>query len=150
LRPSRPITRRFLERLPEDKLTWKPHKWYSSFGSDCNRDYNVSFTKDEVVSQKIYYNYNVQFFPREKRPAPASFTRMPTATSFIRIRPTDVDWSPLMGVDWLDLAPKGRDEQDQKLHPMAWVRHHDRYEKNNFADTAESTKSAAAGHNLLL
>ena len=36
-----------------------------------------------------------------------------------------------MGVyNWLDLAPKGRDEQDQKPHPMAWVRHHDRYESD--------------------
>src|SRR6185436_12219842 len=28
----------------------------------------------------------------------------------------------------LDLAPKGRDEQNQKPIPMAWVRHHDKYD----------------------
>jgi len=51
-----------------------------------------------------------------------------------------------MGVyNWLDLAPKGRDEQDQKPHPMAWVRN--RYESDYFADTAESAKSAAGAHN---
>ena len=28
-----PITRKFLERLPEDKLTWKPHEKSRSAGS---------------------------------------------------------------------------------------------------------------------
>ena len=31
------------------------------------------------------------------------------------------------------MAPKGRDE-DGLAHPMAWVRHHDRYDKSYFVD----------------
>ena len=53
-----------------------------------------------------------------------------------------------MGVyNWLDLAPKGRDEEGMTPHPMAWVRHHDRYDSNHFAEPADSAKSAAAAHN---
>src|SRR5215467_12308432 len=42
----------------------------------------------------------------------------------------------------LDLAPKGRDEQDQKPIPMAWVRHHDNYDTDYFA--GEPALDAAA------
>jgi predicted dithiol-disulfide oxidoreductase (DUF899 family) len=31
--------------------------------------------------------------------------------------------------NWLDIAPKGRDEEGLQ-HTMSWVRHHDKYEKN--------------------
>jgi predicted dithiol-disulfide oxidoreductase (DUF899 family) len=35
--------------------------------------------------------------------------------------------------NWLDLAPKGRDEEGV-AHTMAWVRHHDRYDKGYVVD----------------
>jgi predicted dithiol-disulfide oxidoreductase (DUF899 family) len=56
----------------KNRMGWRL-KWYSSFGSDFNRDYNVSFTKDEVASQKMYYNYKLQFFPREEGPGASVF-----------------------------------------------------------------------------
>ena len=37
--------------------------------------------------------------------------------------------------NWLDLAPKGRDE-DQLPWTMAWVRHHDRYESSGQSSAA--------------
>jgi predicted dithiol-disulfide oxidoreductase (DUF899 family) len=40
----------------------------------------------------------------------------------------------------LDLTPKGRDEHDG--HPMAWVRHHDRYEPQ---PVAAATSCCSAG-----
>jgi hypothetical protein len=48
----------------------------------------------------------------------------------------------------LDLVPKGRDE-DSLEFPMAWIRYHDRYENNEFADADKpywpSTAAASAG-----
>jgi predicted dithiol-disulfide oxidoreductase (DUF899 family) len=35
--------------------------------------------------------------------------------------------------NWLDIAPKGRDEEVLK-HTMAWVRHHDRYGEGSTVD----------------
>src|SRR5205807_711614 len=128
----------------KNRMGWR-FKWYSSFGSDFNRDYNVSFTKDEVASQKMYYNYKVQFFPREEAPGASVFHKDADGNIFHTYSTYGRGLESVMGVyNWLDLAPKGRDEQDQKPHPMAWVRHHDRYESNYFADTAESTNSAPA------
>jgi predicted dithiol-disulfide oxidoreductase (DUF899 family) len=35
--------------------------------------------------------------------------------------------------NWLDLTPKGRDE-DELAFTMAWVRHHDKYEDGQVVD----------------
>jgi hypothetical protein len=41
-----PITRKFLERLPEDKLTWKPHQKSMSAGQLA---YHLAFIPGGVV-----------------------------------------------------------------------------------------------------
>src|SRR5437899_5509963 len=38
----------------KDRMGWR-FKWYSSFGSDFNRNYKVSYTKDEVTFSKANY-----------------------------------------------------------------------------------------------
>ena len=40
----------------------------SSNGNDFNRDYHVSFTKEEKANGKVYFNYEVQAFPSEEGP----------------------------------------------------------------------------------
>ena len=35
--------------------------------------------------------------------------------------------------NWIDLTPKGRNEEGLKF-PMAWVRHHDKYDTNYQVD----------------
>jgi len=48
-------------------------KWVSSFGNDFNRDYHVSFTKDELEQSKAYYNYELGQFPAEEAPGVSVF-----------------------------------------------------------------------------
>jgi len=38
------------------RMGWS-FKWVSSFGSDFNYDYNVSFAPEEMASGQVYYNY---------------------------------------------------------------------------------------------
>ena len=45
--------------------------------------------------------------------------------------------------NWLDIAPKGRDESSM-MAPMAWVRHHDKYPQSNPA--AAATKDTGCCH----
>src|SRR5260370_8828755 len=48
--------------------------------------------------------------------------------------------------NWLDIAPKGRDEEGL-AHTMAWVRHHDKYDDEYKSDPkAESAQPAKATH----
>jgi predicted dithiol-disulfide oxidoreductase (DUF899 family) len=131
----------------KNRMGWR-FKWYSSFGNDFNRDYNVSFTKDEVASGKMYYNYKTQRFPSEEGPGASVFYKDDNGTVFHTYSAYARGLEPVMGIyNWLDLAPKGRDEEGMAPHPMAWVRHHDRYEDNYFGDARESAASAKAAAN---
>ncbi len=55
-----PITRRFLERLPEDKLTWKPHERSMTAGQLA---YHLAFVPAAIV----------RFVSANPAPAPESF-----------------------------------------------------------------------------
>src|ERR1700686_4149007 len=45
------------------RMGWR-FPWVSSNSNNFNHDYNVSFTKEEKASGKMYYNYEIQAFPR--------------------------------------------------------------------------------------
>ena len=67
-------------------------------------------------------------FPAMRRRAPACSIRTPPARSFTPIPPMRGGSTSSLGAyNFLDLAPKGRSEEGMMPHPMAWVRHHDRY-----------------------
>src|SRR5688572_28000904 len=38
------------------RMAWR-FKWVSSYGSDFNYDYHVSFTPEQIAQGKVYYNY---------------------------------------------------------------------------------------------
>jgi predicted dithiol-disulfide oxidoreductase (DUF899 family) len=109
-------------------------KWVSSFGNDFNHDYHVSFTKEEQAKGKVYYNYDLMEFPSEEAPGASVFYKneageiFHTYSSFGR----GLDLM-ITTYNWLDLTPKGRDE-DGLAFTMAWVRHHDKYEDGQVVD----------------
>src|SRR5271154_371827 len=47
------------------RMGWK-FKWVSSFDSNFNYDYHVSFTKDELAKEKVNYNYADTKFSSEE------------------------------------------------------------------------------------
>ncbi len=99
----------------------------SSYGSDFNYDYQVSMTKEEMEKGRVYYNYAMQQFPSEERPGASAFYKDGAGNIFHTYSTYARGLDILIGAyNWLDLAPKGRDEDGLK-HGMAWVRHHDKY-----------------------
>src|SRR5271165_5445230 len=56
----------------KQRMGWR-FKWVSSSGSDFNFDYHVSFSKDELASGKVDYNYNQQSFGSEEAPGVSAF-----------------------------------------------------------------------------
>lgn len=116
------------------RMGWR-FNWVSSYGNDFNRDYHVSFTKDELAKDNIY-NFGTSGFPSEEGPGISVFYKhgrdiFHTYSTFARGGET-----VLNTYNYLDLVPKGRDE-DGLYFPMAWVRHHDRYEDGRLADAAK-------------
>jgi predicted dithiol-disulfide oxidoreductase (DUF899 family) len=110
------------------RMGWR-FKWVSSFGSDFNSDYQVSFTSAEKAGSKVFYNYEfIDSFPSEERPGASVFYKNPAAEIFHTYSTYGRGLDILIGTyHFLDLAPKGRDE-DGLAWSMAWVRHHDRYD----------------------
>jgi predicted dithiol-disulfide oxidoreductase (DUF899 family) len=110
------------------RMGWR-FKWASSFGSDFNSDYQVSFTPEEKTSGKVFYNYEfIESFPSEERPGASVFYKNAAGEIFHTYSTYGRGLDILIGTyHFLDLAPKGRDE-DELAWSMAWVRHHDRYD----------------------
>ena len=102
-------------------------KWLSSFGSDFNFDYGVSFTPEMLRGEGAPYNYTKRETRQTELPGVSVFAKTPdgvfhTYSTYTR------------GIDllnaaynYLDLVPKGRDE-DALDFTQAWVRYHDAYE----------------------
>jgi predicted dithiol-disulfide oxidoreductase (DUF899 family) len=108
------------------RMGWQ-FKWVSSFGNEFNHDYHVSFSKDERVNGKVYYNYDMTEFPAEEGPGTSVFYKNETGEIFHTYSSFARGLDPMIGTyNWLDLTPKGRDEGGL-VHSMAWVRPHDKF-----------------------
>lgn len=145
------VSRARLAQIQEfqQRMGWRL-KWVSSYGNDFNRDYRVSFTSDEMAQGKVPYNYGLHQFPREEAPGVSAFAKGETGEVFHTYSAYARGVEELLGVyGLLDLAPKGRDEAGLPF-PMAWVRHHDRYEGSarpaKAAETPAATCCSAAEH----
>ena len=109
------------------RMGWR-FPWVSSFGTDFNYDYKVSFKKEDIEPGKRSYNYETIVFPMEEGPGLSVFYKDADGqiyhTYSTYARGLDI---LLTTYNYLDMTPKGRDEEGMTPHAMAWVRHHDRY-----------------------
>ena len=111
----------------KQRMGWR-FKWVSSYGSDFNHDYQVSFTPEEQAQDKVLYNYERTRFPSDEAPGASVFYRDGSGAIFHTYSTYARGLDILIGAyNLLDLVPKGRDEEGLP-HSMAWVRHHDRYD----------------------
>jgi predicted dithiol-disulfide oxidoreductase (DUF899 family) len=107
----------------------------SSYESDFNRDCGVSFTREDLASENCY-NFGTTGFPSEEAPGISVFYKkgndiFHTYSTYARGSET-----VLNTYNYLDLVPKG--DEDGMCFPMAWVRHHDRYEDGRLAHAGKS------------
>jgi len=109
-----------------DRMGWK-FRWVSSLKSDFNRDFQVAFSEEEVGGE-VYYNYKSGKFPMTEAPGLSVFAKDPDGTIYHTYSCFGRGLDALIGTyQYLDLVPKGRDEQNLPFS-MGWVRHHDKYE----------------------
>jgi len=106
-------------------------KWVSSSGNDFNYDYHVSFTSEEITQGKVFYNFELRDLPfkTEDLSGVSVFYKdaaggiFHTYSCYAR-----GDEGGLTAYFYLDITPKGRDENGPTYTLGDWVRHHDRYE----------------------
>jgi predicted dithiol-disulfide oxidoreductase (DUF899 family) len=124
-------------RLPQievfkQRMGWR-FPWVSSYDTSFNRDFRVSFTKEELAAGKCY-NFGTSGFPGEEAPGLSFFAKDESGTVYHTYSSFGRGVEELAGVyNVLDRAPMGRNE-DGLPFPMAWVRHHDRYADGHLAD----------------
>jgi len=120
------VSRAPLSKIDQFKrrMSWN-FKWVSSFGSDFNFDFGVSFKDEDERAGRAFYNYTVGPYMNDEMPGASFFCRRSKEvfhTYSAYARGIDI----LNGAyNWLDLVAKGRDEHSDST--MDWVRHHDRY-----------------------
>jgi predicted dithiol-disulfide oxidoreductase (DUF899 family) len=100
--------------------------WVSSYSSDFNYDFHVSFTKEQLAAGKVDYNYGLV----------EGYEELPGLSVFYKNERGEVFHTYscyARGIDMvngayqlLDLVPKGRDEDGSEFS-MEWVRRHDQY-----------------------
>jgi predicted dithiol-disulfide oxidoreductase (DUF899 family) len=110
-------------------------KWLSSYGSDFNYDYQVSFSKEEIATGKVNYNYQLRDFVSEEMSGLSVFFKDKAGEIFHTYstygRGDEVVDTTYM---YLDLTPKGRNETGPHYNLGDWVRHHDRYDAAGVVD----------------
>ncbi|MBW8283585.1 MAG: thioredoxin family protein [Rhizobium sp.] len=122
-----------VSRAPLDKIEAYKRRmgwhfpWVSSFGSDFNFDYHVSFTRQELAAGPVTYNYR-------ETPAEEAHDELPGLSSFYREADGAVfhtysnyarGGEEMLGTMMiLDCAPLGRNEGST----MDFVKRHDEYE----------------------
>jgi predicted dithiol-disulfide oxidoreductase (DUF899 family) len=111
-------------------MGWDFHWVCLRMVTDFNRDYHVSFTKEERAKSNKYYNFETAEFPSEEGPGLSVFYRDGDGAIFHTFSTYGRGLEWLLGAyNYLDPAPNGRDEESLP-YPMAWVRHHDRYDNS--------------------
>jgi len=134
----------------KQRMGWS-FPWVSSFGSDFNHDFHVTFTEEEQRSGSVEYNFHTMDTRSEltdeatlavygtdlatatrEAPGMSAFAlddRVVYHTDSAYARGLDSLWGMYQ---WLDRAPYGRNETMMQgfgdLHAAGWYRRHDEYD----------------------
>src|SRR6185312_1171560 len=133
----------------KNRMGWR-FPWVSSFGSDFNYDFHVSFTPEELARERVFYNFgeNALPFRSEELSGLSVFTKNAAGEVFHTYSCyARGDEGGLTTYFYLDLAPKGRNEVGPNGNLSDWVRHHDRYEAPGFVtDEGRYVQLGGPGH----
>ena len=115
--------------------------WLSSFGSDFNHDFHVTFSEDERRGD-VDYNFERRKFGAPEAPGASVFYRDEDGVVYHTYSCYARGLDAMNGAyQWLDLTPKGRDE-DGLPSTMAWLRHHDKYDVRSAFGLVDSKQGA--------
>jgi predicted dithiol-disulfide oxidoreductase (DUF899 family) len=109
------------------RMGWR-FRWVSSFGSDFNYDFGVSFTPEAMADGSTSYNYRTGPVPIDELSGLSVFARDEKGRVHHTYSTYGRGAEEVLGTYvYLDLTPKGRNETGPRHDLTDWVRHHDRY-----------------------
>jgi predicted dithiol-disulfide oxidoreductase (DUF899 family) len=110
-----------------ERMGWH-FPWVSSFGTDFNYDFHVSFKKEQIAERKIDYNFGtITVDPRyidEELPGLSVFAKDEAGDVFLTYATYARGLDALLGTNhYLDVTPEGR---NKGAYPN-WPKRHDEY-----------------------
>ena len=121
----------------KERMGWN-FTMVSSYESDFNFDYHVSFTDEEIASGKVYYNYEMTETPFNEREGVSVFFKDEKGDIYHSYstfaRGVDI---LLNTYNMLDMTPKGRNEEKG----MDFIRYNDKYPDQNADATIAKTEA---------
>lgn len=110
------------------RMAWDV-RWVSSFESDFNYDFHVSFRPEEMASGKVIYNYEEQAAEIEELPGSSVFYKNAAGEIFHTYSVYGRGGEEVISAYMLlDFTPKGRNETGPNHNLTDWVKRHDSYE----------------------
>lgn len=131
----------------KSRMGWT-FRWVSSYESDFNFDFHVSFTKDAAERGEVYYNFDSRPFQIEELSGNSVFYKDASGDIFHTYSTYARGGEPFLGAyHYLDITPKGRNETGPRHDLSDWVRHHDRYDAAGYVEpTGRYVSLEAKGH----
>jgi predicted dithiol-disulfide oxidoreductase (DUF899 family) len=126
------------------RMNWK-FPWVSSYGSDFNFDFNVSFTPEELKSGKAFYNFREMDPGIEDLSGDSVFFKDAAGQIFHTYSVFARGAEQFLGIyAFFDLMPKGRNENDK--HTLAdWARPHDMYGQGGMVEPTGRYHASSCG-----
>ncbi len=110
------------------RMGWQFH-WVSSFGSDFNYDFDVSYTPEQLAKGEAVYNFEAIQPPLEDLSGFTVFEKDADGTIYQTYSTFGRGGEEVLGTYmFLDMTPKGRNETGPARNLTDWVRPHDRYD----------------------
>jgi predicted dithiol-disulfide oxidoreductase (DUF899 family) len=135
------VSRASLEKIQayKQRMGWD-FPWVSSFGSDFNFDYHVSFTPQELANKAATYNYETIDPGVDELPGFSAFYKDDNGDIF-HTYSTYARGAESMSNSfaYMDIAPKGRNEPPGGNF-SAWARRHDKYEDDGRQKPAKAAR----------
>jgi predicted dithiol-disulfide oxidoreductase (DUF899 family) len=120
--------------LVRKRMGWR-FRWLSSYNSDFNYDFNVSFRPEEVAAGRAYYNYHYTEPGLEDLSGHSVFFKNDSGEIFHTYSTYGRGDEEFLGAyRFLDVTPKGRNENGP-YHSLAdWVRLRNMYGKGGIVE----------------
>lgn len=119
--------------IVKKRMNWR-FKWVSSFDSDFNYDFGVSFTKEQLAKGDVFYNYEWRHAEGEEASGLSIFYKDEHGNIYHTYSSYGRGSEEVLATYMLlDLTPKGRNENGPHHDLRDWVRLH-----NQYGDTSAS------------
>jgi predicted dithiol-disulfide oxidoreductase (DUF899 family) len=127
------------------RMGWNVN-WVSSYPNNFNFDFHVSFTDEEMVAGKAWFNYREISPPLQDLSGNSVFYKDETGQIFHTYSSYTRGSEMFLGAyAYIDVTPKGRAESGPTFTLADWVRPHDMYGKGGMVEPTGRYHTAECG-----